>query len=465
MTHVVILGAGFGGLELTSRLAEDLPGEVEVTLIDKSDWFVFGYQKLDVMFGKKTFDAVKNPYADINKPGVTFKKATIQSIDPNAKRVVTEEGTYDADILVVALGADLRPEQTPGLLEAGYEYYSPEGADHARGVVDSFNAGVAIVGVLGPFFKCPAAPCETALMLHDRFVEHGVRDGIEIKVLSPMGIPIPISQDTSKALLEEFEERGIEYHSGTRVVSIDPRRRPRRPRAARRSAFRPLPRRSGSSGARSRRAVGPYRRRWLDRRESRDVRNQVSGRVRRRRHHECAGTRAGVIAEGEARTVADVIVKQLRGGPEPEPYYGRASCYIEFGGELVGRVEVDFMSGPEIKSAFGAPSLEIAKDKEQFGATRAREVVRYMSMWQGQRIVEVDVTDADAGREHNVLLDVRNANEWDAGHTPARCGCRSPNCKARISNCRSIAGSCACAARVNVRRAQPPSSYRWGSTP
>jgi len=77
MTHVVILGAGFGGLELTSRLAEDLPGEVEVTLIDKSDWFVFGYQKLDVMFGKKTFDAVKNPYADIDKPGVTFKKATI----------------------------------------------------------------------------------------------------------------------------------------------------------------------------------------------------------------------------------------------------------------------------------------------------------------------------------------------------------------------------------------------------
>jgi len=370
MTHVVILGAGFGGLELTSRLAEDLPGEIEVTLIDKSDWFVFGYQKLDVMFGKKTFDAVKNPYADINKPGVTFKKATIQSIDPNAKRVVTEEGTYDADILVVALGADLRPEQTPGLLEAGYEYYSPEGADHARGVVDSFNAGVAIVGVLGPFFKCPAAPCETALMLHDRFVERGVRDDVEIKVLSPMGIPIPISQDTSKALLEEFEERGIEYHGGARVVSIDPATKTATTESGATFAFDlflgvPVHRapevvvQSGLTEDDGWIGVNPA-----------TFATKFPGVFAVGDITSAPVPRAGVIAEGEARTVADMIVKQLRGGPEPEPYYGRASCYIEFGGELVGRVEVDFMSGPEIKSAFGAPSLEIAKDKEQFGATR-----------------------------------------------------------------------------------------------
>jgi sulfide:quinone oxidoreductase len=370
MTHVVILGAGFGGLELTSRLAEDLPGEIEVTLIDKSDWFVFGYQKLDVMFGKKTFDAVKNPYADIDKPGVTFKKATIRSIDPNAKRVVTDQGTYDADILVVALGADLRPEETPGLLDAGYEYYSPDGADHARGVVDSFNAGVAVVGVLGPFFKCPAAPCETALMLHDRFVERGVRDDVEIKVLSPMGIPIPISQDTSKALLEEFEERGIEYHGGARVVSIDPATKSATTESGATFAFDlflgvPVHRapevvvQSGLTEDDGWIGVNPA-----------TFATKFPGVFAVGDITSAPVPRAGVIAEGEARTVADMIVKQLRGGPEPEPYYGRASCYIEFGGELVGRVEVDFMSGPEIKSAFGAPSLEIAKDKEQFGATR-----------------------------------------------------------------------------------------------
>ena len=370
MTHVVILGAGFGGLELTSRLVEDLPGEVEVTLIDKSDWFIFGYAKLDVMFGKTTFDAVKNDYSAINKPGVTFKKETITSIDPNAKRVVTDKGTYDADILVVALGADLRPEDTPGLLEGGYEYYSPEGADHARGIVDEFDRGTVVVGVCGPFFKCPAAPCETALMLHDRFVEHGVRDNITIKVLSPMGIPIPISQETSKAILEAFDERGIEYHGGARVVAVD---------AAAKTAtnengetfgfdlFLGVPVHCAPEVVVQSGLTEPDG--WIGVNAA-TFATKFPGVFAVGDITSAPVPRAGVIAESEARTVADVLVKQLRGGPEPEPFYGRAACYIEFGGDLVGMVSVDFLSGPEVQSAFGAPSLEIAKDKEQFGATR-----------------------------------------------------------------------------------------------
>src|SRR5215472_5199963 len=107
VTHVVILGAGFGGLELSARLAEDLGDEVRVTLIDQSDAFVFGYSKLDVMFGLRTFDEVRLPYTEIAIPGVDFRQERIVSIDPHAKRVVTDSGSYDADILVVALGADL----------------------------------------------------------------------------------------------------------------------------------------------------------------------------------------------------------------------------------------------------------------------------------------------------------------------------------------------------------------------
>jgi sulfide:quinone oxidoreductase len=370
MTHVVILGAGFGGLELTSRLVEDLPGEVEVTLIDKSDWFMFGYAKLDVMFGKATFDSQKNPYSAINKPGVTFKQETITSIDPNAKRVVTDKGTYDADIIVVALGADLRPEETPGLLQAGYEYYSPEGAEHARAIVDSFKQGTVIVGVCGPFYKCPAAPCETGLMLHDRFVQHGVRDNISIRVLSPMGIPIPISQETSKAILEAFDERNIEYHGGARVISIDPATKTATNERGETFAFDlflgvPVHRapevvvKAGLTEDDGWIGVNPA-----------TFATKFPGVFAVGDITSAPVPRAGVIAEGEARTVADVLLKQLGGGPEPEPYYGRAACYIEFGGDLVGQVTVDFMSGPEVKSAFGAPSHEIARDKEEFGATR-----------------------------------------------------------------------------------------------
>ena len=107
--RILILGAGFGGLELTTRLSEEFGDEVEVVLIDKSDGFVFGFSKLDVMFGRTVAGAVEHPYRDIVKPGVRFVQATVRSIDPAARRVDTDAGPFDADIMVVALGADLRP--------------------------------------------------------------------------------------------------------------------------------------------------------------------------------------------------------------------------------------------------------------------------------------------------------------------------------------------------------------------
>ena len=80
--RVLILGAGFGGLELSTMLSEAFGDGVEVTLIDKSDAFVFGFSKLDVMFGRTTPDAVRLPYRDIAKPGVRFLQETITAIDP-----------------------------------------------------------------------------------------------------------------------------------------------------------------------------------------------------------------------------------------------------------------------------------------------------------------------------------------------------------------------------------------------
>src|SRR5580765_2076195 len=103
-TRVVILGAGFGGLELATTLSEALGDDIAVTLIDKNDAFVFGYAKLDVMFGRTTPDAVRLPYSEVVKPGVRFVQDTITAIDPEARRVTTDAGVHDADVLIVALG-------------------------------------------------------------------------------------------------------------------------------------------------------------------------------------------------------------------------------------------------------------------------------------------------------------------------------------------------------------------------
>src|SRR6185295_860279 len=105
-TRVLVLGAGFGGLELTTILSEEIGDRIDLTLIDKSDSFYFGFSKFDIMFGHKTADAVKLPYKRIVKPGVKFRQEMITNIDPVAKHITTDKSSYEADILVVALGAE-----------------------------------------------------------------------------------------------------------------------------------------------------------------------------------------------------------------------------------------------------------------------------------------------------------------------------------------------------------------------
>ena len=103
--NVLILGAGFGGLELATTLAETPGGGFDVVLIDKSDAFIFGYSKLDVMFGRAPLDAVRLPYSNFAHPGVRLLRETVTAIDPEAHRVTTDAGVHEADVLVVALVA------------------------------------------------------------------------------------------------------------------------------------------------------------------------------------------------------------------------------------------------------------------------------------------------------------------------------------------------------------------------
>src|SRR4051794_27893215 len=98
--RVLVLGAGFGGLELCTMLSE---AGIEATLIDRGDAFVFGYSKLDVLFGRTSLDAVRLPYDDLAKPGLRLLRETVTAIDPAARRVTTDAGVHEAGHLVVAL--------------------------------------------------------------------------------------------------------------------------------------------------------------------------------------------------------------------------------------------------------------------------------------------------------------------------------------------------------------------------
>jgi sulfide:quinone oxidoreductase len=369
MARILILGAGFGGLELASVLSEELGDGAEVTLIDKNDGFVFGYSKLDLMFRGRSVESVRLPYADFVKPGVRLLRETITAIDSEAKRVTTDAGVHEADYLVIALGADYDLAATPGMAEVDSEFYSVAGAEKLAAVIPSFSSGRALIGVCGAPFKCPPAPSECALLLDDELRRRGVRDACEIAFVIPLGSPVPPSPETSAALEGEFEQRGIELITGRRIAGLDPGRNvavldddSEQPY----DLFLGVPKHRApdvviESGITEDGyvAVDPS-----------TLATKVPG-VYAVGDVATAGVpKAGVFAEGAARIVAQHLLAAVAGGAEPAPHLGQGTCYIEFGEGRIGSVDIDFLSGPDRTGVFNPPSPEQMALKEKFGADR-----------------------------------------------------------------------------------------------
>lgn len=367
--RVVVLGAGFGGLELSSILSETLGDDLDLKLIDKNDSFVFGFSKLDMMFGRKTSDAVRLHYHHIVKPGVDFRQEAITSIDPQAKRVTTDKGTYDADVLVIALGADYDQNATPGLVEGGNEFYSFAGAERLREVIPTFSKGHAIIGVTSTPFKCPPAPSETALLLHDHLTARGVRDACTISLVIPFGMPIPPSPGSSKGLMTAFIERGINFIPKRLVQALDPARRvailddqSEMPY----DLFMGVPKhRVPDVVAASGMTVDG----WIPV-DRKNLKTRFPGVYAVGDVTSVGTAKAGVFAEAAARVAAASIIADVQNSEQPEAYKGAGICYIEFGGDRVGRVEVDFLSGASPTGTFTEPSLATFAEKQLFGSSR-----------------------------------------------------------------------------------------------
>jgi sulfide:quinone oxidoreductase len=369
--HVLILGAGFAGLELATCLSETMSDAVKVTLIDRNDSFYFGFSKLEVMLGRESAEAVQLPYHDFAKDGVEFRQETVVAIDPAARRVETDVGIHEADFLVVAMGADYDMAATPGFAEGGHEYYSLAGAERLRDALAEFEGGRVLVSVLGQPFKCPPAPFEGSFLLHEQFVQRGIRDAVELATTFPMGRPVPVTGAVSQMFRDALAARGIEELAEHLVTNIDPVEG-----VALLASGETLPydlfvgipvHRAPEPLTASGLAVNG----WVPVDQA-NLRTEVPhvyalGDV-------CTGPRtvakAGIFAEAAARVVADDIKAQISGEEPPAPFEGSGVCYAEFGGGLVGKVDVNFLRGDSPSAEPHEPTHEYAAEKAEFGATR-----------------------------------------------------------------------------------------------
>ncbi len=374
MKHkILILGAGFGGLELAAQLTNRLSIQAEITLIDKSDFFIFGYAKLEVLFGKKTPEQIQHSYNNL-PPSIHFRKEQIESIDPDQKRVKTNAGAYEADTLVIALGADLKLDATPGLTQHGFEFYSLTGVEHLIPALERIQSGVALISILGMPYKCPPAPFETALRLHDYLEERGFRKDVTIRVTSPAPTPLPISKEGSEIILRLFSERGIEFLPGHSVTSIEAKQVNMKDRDP--VAFDLLMAIPVHVAPRVVADAGLIHEGWIAvnavNMETRFANVFAIGDVTKVPAGKGVVPKAGAFADRAAQSVADEIVYRITGTGAPGKFDGSGTCFLEFGGGAVAKVEANFLGGPAPEVRFVGPSHDFLPDKREFGASRIK---------------------------------------------------------------------------------------------
>lgn len=369
---VTVLGAGFGGLELATILSEKLGEQLDLTIIDQSETFYFGFSKLDIMFNRKTSEEVLVPYSEFNKKGVQFRQELITHIDPLSKLVITDKGRYKSDILVVALGADYRLNYIPGLQEGGNEFYTFQGAEKIREALPKFEKGHILIGVTSTPFKCPPAPSEAALLLDHYLNERGIRDVSSISLVMPFDLPIPPSPDTSKVLLETFKERGINYIPHRLVREIDP---------ARKIAilddhseipfelFLGIPKHCVPKVVEE---SGLSEDGWIPV-DKTNLKTLFPGVYAIGDVTSVGTAKAGVFAEGAGKIAAESIIAEYTNGKDPLAYPGAGSCYVEFGQGKVGRVDVEFFTGPKPRGRFIEASISLVGEKEEFRKSRLKK--------------------------------------------------------------------------------------------
>ncbi|MBP7629907.1 MAG: NAD(P)/FAD-dependent oxidoreductase [Acidimicrobiales bacterium] len=240
--RVVILGGGTGGTLVANRLRKLYPEtELSIEVVDQDDRHVYQPGLLFVPFGlTHTEDIVRSRQRQLHK-GISFRNVAVDRVEKDDNEVHLADGmVLGYDVLVIATGAILVPEETEGLTGAGWNekvftFYTPEGAAALETALADFDGGRIVVNVVDMPIKCPVAPLEFSFLADWYFHQRGIRDQVQLTYVTPLdgAFTKPVAAEHLAGMLEE---KGIELITefntgevdgeGGRLVSYDEREVP-----------------------------------------------------------------------------------------------------------------------------------------------------------------------------------------------------------------------------------------------
>lgn len=219
---VLILGGGVGGIVAANELAHKLGREHRMVLVDRSPRYVYSSSLLWVMAGWRRPEQISRDLRRMLSPKVELVQSEIKSIEPEKQKVTTATGELNFDYLLLALGAELAPATIPGYAETVHDFYTLDGVTRLTDALKGFSGGRIAVLVTRLPFKCPAAPYEAALLLHDVFQLKKIAEKIKIDVYTPETLPMPVAGPVlGQGVKELLEQKGVAFHPNLPVESIN----------------------------------------------------------------------------------------------------------------------------------------------------------------------------------------------------------------------------------------------------
>lgn len=374
MAHILVLGGGIGGLAGAHELRARLPDEHDVTVVASDDHFYNGFAKTWDLVGTRPLTKGTASLSALERHGIGFMQTRINAIDPEERRVETEAGTFDADFLLVALGAVSGPERLLRQLTGpAHDLYDAGELAAMRDDLARLNAGTLVVPVLGAPFKCPPAPYEAAFLLDEHLRGRGVRDSVELVVTTPQPMTLPgAGPENSRFVADALTDRGIEVRTEQKVEAVDADARAVSfadgerleyalllavPQAAPPGIVADSPL-AGEEG-------------WIDP----DRATRRTGFDRVYAAGDCTASpppKAGIFAETMAQVAARNIAAEIVGG-DGDRFDGTGYCFLEFPGQQAAALEGDFFAEPKPDVRLGEPDAEGFARKQAFEAQRLRD--------------------------------------------------------------------------------------------
>src|SRR4030043_2257685 len=237
MKKILIIGAGTAGTMMAVHLSRKLNRkDWNITILDKDDNHYYQPGYLFIPFGIYTKKDVIRKGAKYIPAGVEYLLAEADEIAYDQNRVKLKDGREIVyDILIIATGTDIHPEETQGMAENGwreniFDFYTADGAEALGNKMNGFKGGKVAIHVAEMPIKCPVAPLEIAFMSDWYFTEKKMRKDIQIDFVTPLSGAFS-KPATAKVMGHLLKERGInmvadfgtEHVEHGKLVSYDKR--------------------------------------------------------------------------------------------------------------------------------------------------------------------------------------------------------------------------------------------------